>query len=83
MDSWFQIDDTCVNKVGDKIIPLYLTSLLLYTPYSKDEILKMCAMHLDCNMIKMIGNFDQVSDILYYKMIYCIYKIYILKSQEE
>ena len=41
MDSWFQLDNTCVNKVGEKINPLYSTSLLLYTPYSKDEILNI------------------------------------------
>ena len=58
-DSWFQLDDTCVNKVGDKINPLYLASLLIYAPYSKDKILKMSAMHLDYNMIKIIRNFDQ------------------------
>ena len=46
MDSWFQLHDTCVNKVGDKINLLYSTSLLIYTPYSKDEILKMSALGL-------------------------------------
>ena len=59
MDSWFQLDETHVNKVWGKINLLYSTSLLLYTPYSRDEIRKMSAMHLDYNMIKMIGNFDQ------------------------
>ena len=59
MDSWFQFDDNCVNKVGDRINPSYSTSLLLYAPYSKDEILNMSAMHLDYNMIKMTRNFDQ------------------------
>ena len=52
-DSWFQLDDTCVNKVGEKSNLLYSTSLLLYALYSKDEILNMSAMHLDYNMIKL------------------------------
>ena len=58
-DSWFQLDDTCVNKVGKRINPIYCTSLLLYAPYRQEEILNMSAMHLDYNMIKMIRNFDQ------------------------
>ena len=58
-DSWFQVNDTYVNKVGKRINLMYSTSLLLYAPYGQEEILNMSAMHLDYNMIKMIENFDQ------------------------
>ena len=58
-DTWFQMDDTCVNKVGESINPLYSTSLLLYALYSKDESKTMSAMHLNYQMIKIICHFDE------------------------